>query len=87
VENADIQALRAGMELTLKELLKVAEGNGLKPLNPFGAVFNPEQHQAVNVVNDSQRAPNTVVAVFQKGYMLNERLLRPALVTVAKSSS
>ncbi len=85
VENADISTLRAGMDLTLKELFKVAEANGLKPLNPLGAVFNPEQHQAVNVVHDSQRLPNTVVAVFQKGYMLNERLLRPALVTVAKA--
>ena len=85
VENADIATLREGMDLTLKALLKVAETNGLKPLNPVGEIFNPELHQAVSTVNAPHQAPNTVVAVFQKGYVLNERLLRPALVTVAKA--
>jgi len=50
-----------------------------------GETFNPELHQAVSTVNAPHQAPNTVVAVFQKGYVLNERLLRPALVTVAKA--
>ena len=86
VENADTAALREGMDLTLKALLKVAESNGLKPLDPVGEVFNPELHQAVSAVDAPGRAPNTVVAVFQKGYVLNERLLRPALVTVAKAA-
>lgn len=86
VENADVAALRAGMDLTLKALLKVAETNGLKPLDPVGQVFNPELHQAVSTVDAPQQVPNTVVAVFQKGYVLNERLLRPALVTVAQAA-
>ncbi len=85
IETADAKALREGMELTLKALLKVAEGNGLKAVDPVGQPFNPEQHQAVSMVEAPGAAPNTVVAVIQKGYVLNERLLRPALVTVAKA--
>jgi molecular chaperone GrpE len=83
-ENADVAALRGGMELTLKALLKVAEANGLKALDPLGETFNPELHQAMSMVDAAGAAPNSVVAVMQKGYLLNERLLRPALVAVAK---
>lgn len=86
IETADAKALREGMELTLKALIKVAEGNGLKAVDPAGEPFNPEQHQAVSMVDVAGVAPNTVVAVIQKGYVLNERLLRPALVTVSKAS-
>jgi molecular chaperone GrpE len=84
VETADVNSLRGGMELTLKALLKVAETNGLKAIDPVGQPFNPEQHQAVSMIDAAGAASNTVVAVVQKGYVLNERLLRPALVTVAK---
>jgi molecular chaperone GrpE len=84
VENADVIALREGMDLTLKALYKVIESNGLKPLNPLGELFNPEQHQAMSMVDGKGQPPNTVIAVFQKGYMLNDRLLRPAFVAVAK---
>ena len=87
VENADSGALREGMDLTLKALLKVAENNGLKPLEPLGLPFNPEQHQAMSMVDAPGQAPNTVVAVMQKGYVLNDRLLRPALVAIAKAPS
>lgn len=86
VETADVKSLRDGMDLTLKALLKVAENNGLKQVDPLGQPFNPELHQAVSMV-DAQAAPNTVVSVMQKGYVLNERLLRPALVMVAKPSA
>jgi len=86
IETADAKALREGMELTLKALIKVAESNGLKAVDPAGEPFNPEQHQAVSMVDVAGVAPNTVVAVIQKGYVLNERLLRPALVTVSKAS-
>jgi molecular chaperone GrpE len=86
IETADAKALREGMELTLKALLKVAESNGLKAVDPAGEPFNPEQHQAVSMVDVPGAAANTVVAVIQKGYVLNERLLRPALVTVSKAS-
>ena len=84
VETADVKALREGMDLTLKALLKVAENNGLKQIDPLGQPFDPELHQAVSMVDAPQAAANTVVSVMQKGYVLNERLLRPALVMVAK---
>jgi len=81
---ADAGALREGMDLTLKALLKVGEGNGLKALDPVGEPFNPELHQAMTLVASRGRAPNTVVSVMQKGYVLNDRLLRPALVAISK---
>ena len=84
-QTADAAGLREGMELTLRALLKVADANGLKPVDPVGQPFNPEQHQAVSLVEAPGSAPDTVVATIQKGYVLNDRLLRPALVTVAKS--
>ncbi|KRG61819.1 heat shock protein GrpE [Stenotrophomonas humi] len=76
--------LREGMELTYKQLLKVAADNGLVLLNPMGEAFNPEHHQAISQVDANGAAPGSVVQVFQKGYLLNERLLRPALVVVAR---
>ncbi|WP_269791685.1 nucleotide exchange factor GrpE [Stenotrophomonas sp. Iso1] len=76
--------LREGMELTYKQLLKVAADNGLVLLNPVGEAFNPEHHQAISQVDANGAAPGSVVQVFQKGYLLNERLLRPALVVVAR---
>ncbi len=86
VDTNDVAALRSGMDLTLKALLKVAENNGLKQVDPLGQPFDPELHQAVSVVDAPQVAPNSVVAVMQKGYVLNDRLLRPALVSVVKAS-
>ncbi|MGA9335780.1 MAG: nucleotide exchange factor GrpE [Rudaea sp.] len=85
VESADVGALREGMDLTLKALLKVAENNGLKQVDPMGEPFDPELHQAMSMVDAPQAKPNSVVAVMQKGYVLNERLLRPALVAIAKT--
>jgi molecular chaperone GrpE len=83
-DTADAGALREGMDLTLKALLKVGEGNGLKALDPVGQPFNPELHQAMTLVDASGRPPNMVVSVMQKGYVLNERLLRPALVAISR---
>ena len=74
--------LREGMELTLRQLLKVAGDNGLAPVDPVGQPFNPDQHQAMSMVDSADHAPGHVVQVFQKGWLLNDRLLRPALVTV-----
>ena len=76
--------LREGMELTLRQLLKVAADNGLMAVNPVGQPFNPEHHQAMSMVDSAEHAPGHVVQVYQKGWLLNERLLRPALVVVAK---
>lgn len=76
--------LRDGLELTYKQLLKVAADNGLTLLDPTGQPFNPEHHQAISQAEADGVAPGHVIQVFQKGYLLNERLLRPALVVVAK---
>jgi molecular chaperone GrpE len=83
-DTADAVALREGMDLTLKALLKVGESNGLKPVDPMGQPFNPELHQAMTMVEGPGAAANTVVSVMQKGYLLNDRLLRPALVAISK---
>ena len=78
--------VREGLELTLRQLLKVASDNGMTVVDPMGHVFNPEHHQAIAVLPAGERhEPDTVTQVHQKGYLLNERLLRPALVIVAKS--
>ncbi len=77
-------AVAEGLKLTQRELLKVAESNGLKQLNPAGEAFNPEHHQAVSAQPSAEHAAGTVLQVFQKGYLLNERLLRPAMVVVSQ---
>jgi molecular chaperone GrpE len=82
----DASALRDGMELTLRQLLKVASDNGLVAVDPTGQPFNPEHHQAMSMVDSADHAPGHVVQVYQKGWLLNERLLRPALVVVAKDA-
>ena len=81
---ADAGALRDGLELTYRQLLKVAGDNGLSVVDPTGASFNPEHHQAISQVDAGDAAPGSVVQVFQKGYLLNGRLLRPAMVVVAR---
>ena len=80
----DANVLRAGLDMTLKQLLKVANDNGLSVIDPIGQVFNPDQHQAISQAEQAGVAPGTVLQVFQKGYLLNDRLLRPALVVVAR---
>jgi molecular chaperone GrpE len=75
--------LKDGLELTLRQLLKVGEDNGLAQLDPEGQAFDPEWHQAISQLESPDAAPGTVLQVFQKGYALNDRLLRPALVVVA----
>ena len=77
--------LREGLELTLRQLHRIAENNGLVEVAPAaGDAFNPEHHQAMSMVEAEGVAPGAVAQTFQKGYVLNERLLRPALVVVAK---
>jgi len=78
------QHLREGMELTLRQLLKVATDNGLVAVDPAGQPFNPEHHQAMSMVDGGEHPPGHVVQVYQKGWLLNDRLLRPALVTVSR---
>lgn len=79
----DPEKLREGMELTLKMLSSVVEKFGIKAINPEGEKFNPELHQAMSVQEAPGAEPNTVVAVYQKGYLLNDRLIRPAMVAVS----
>jgi molecular chaperone GrpE len=85
VETADAAKLREGMELTLKQLGKVAADHGLEPVDPAGASFDPDQHQAISTVASEAHPDGTVVQVFQKGYRLNQRLVRPALVVVSRT--
>ena len=84
VEGGDLASMREGISLTLKSLLKVAENNGMSQVDPLGQPLDPERHHAVSMVEAPGKAPGTVISVLQKGYVLNDRLLRPALVAVAK---
>jgi molecular chaperone GrpE len=80
---ADAATLRSGVELTQKQLLAAFERSGMKVENPAaGDKFDPNQHQAIAMV-DADQPGNTVVNVLQKGYQLSDRVLRPAMVTVA----
>jgi molecular chaperone GrpE len=81
--NATPEALREGVELTLKQLEGAFEKAQIAEINPAGQPFDPHQHMAMTMVESAQ-PPNTVAQVFQKGYRLQDRVLRPALVAVAK---
>jgi len=74
-----------GMELTLKMFVDALQKVGVTQVDPMGEVFNPEFHQAMSMVENPDAEPNTVIAVMQKGYLLNDRLVRPAMVVVAKA--
>jgi molecular chaperone GrpE len=73
-----------GVELTERELMKILERNGVKKFSPQGEKFDPNLHQAMYEVPTSDQAPGHVAQVIQAGYMLGERVLRPALVAVSK---
>ncbi len=83
-EDANVEKLREGTELTLKMLANAMEKFGIKEVNPVGEPFDPEQHQAMTMQESEEHEPNTVIAVMQKGYLLNDRLIRPAMVVVCK---
>ncbi len=83
VETATVESFKSGMELTLKQLTSVFEKFNIKEISPVGEKFDAHKHQAIGMVESEQEA-NTVVSVMQKGYQLHERVLRPALVMVAK---
>ena len=82
-ENATMEVLKSGVELTLKQLATVFEKSNLRDINPVGEKFDPHRHQAISML-PSDKEPNTVINVLQKGYLLNDRVVRPALVTVAR---
>ena len=83
-EGADLDKLREGTELTLKLMTDTMAKFGVEALDPEGQPFNPEFHQAMTMAPRDDLAPNTVVTVIQKGYLLNGRLVRPALVIVSR---
>jgi len=85
-ENADIAGLKEGGELTLKMLASAMDKYNIKEINPLNELFNPEYHAAMSIQERADVAPNTVVTVVQKGYLLNERLIRPAMVIVSKAT-
>ncbi|HOW76950.1 MAG TPA: nucleotide exchange factor GrpE [Candidatus Competibacteraceae bacterium] len=81
----DIAQLREGVELTLKQLAAAMEKFGVREVNPLNAKFDPHLHEAMAMAPTDQAEPNTVIQVVQKGYILNERLIRPAKVIVAQA--
>jgi molecular chaperone GrpE len=89
MKESDHEALKdfyMGIELTLKSLLETLHKFGITPINPLGEKFDHEKHTAVTTREDSQAQPNSILEVIQKGYWFKDRLLRPALVVVAKGA-
>jgi molecular chaperone GrpE len=83
VQNTTVENFKSGMELTLKQLSSVFEKFNIVEINPLKEKFDAHKHQAIGMLESDQEA-NTVVSVMQKGYSLNDRVLRPAMVMVAK---
>ncbi len=86
ISEQTVESFKSGVELTLKQLVAAFEKNALLEVNPAGEKLDPHKHQAIGMV-DSEQDANTVVTVLQKGYTIADRLLRPALVMVAKPKS
>jgi len=86
-EAPDVMRLREGMELTLKQLNSALKKFSVRAVDPLGEKFNPDLHQAMAMQPSADVEPNTVVRVFQKGYLLHDRLLRPALVVIAQAAA
>ena len=85
VDNEDIKPITEGVELTLKSFFDALKKFSIEPVNPEGEPFDPQLHQAMSMVENGEVEPNTVIAVMQKGYTLNGRLVRPAMVMVSKA--
>ena len=84
-EDADIDKLREGTELTVKMLVSAFEKFGINPVHPIDEAFDPDFHQAMTMIEHPEKDPNTVIDVMQKGYTIKERLIRPAMVVVSKA--
>lgn len=84
--DVDAVKLREGTELTLKMMMSVLEKFAIEEIDPIGKAFDPNLHQAMTIQESTEYLPNTVMSVMQKGYTLHDRLLRPAMVIVAKAS-
>jgi len=86
VEDASAESLREGMELTMNMLKKMMEKLGIEEVDPLNEKFDANKHQAMSMQPSADVEPNTVIAVMQKGYLLNDRLIRPAMVMVSKAA-
>ncbi len=84
-KNASIELTLEGLGITLELFETVLKNYGVQAICPLGELFNPEHHEAMSVLNHSEMPPNTVIEVHQKGYLLHDRVIRPARVTVSKS--
>ncbi len=84
-DSADVIKLKEGSELTLKMLTQALTKFGVCEVNPVGEKFNPDLHEAMAMQPSADAEPNTVLQVVQKGYQLNDRLIRPAMVVVARA--
>ncbi len=84
--NEALVAAMEGVSITQKSFMSTVEKFGIKVVDPEGQPFNPEEHQAMTMQESADVAPNTVIAVMQKGYLINGRLLRPAMVVVSRAT-
>ena len=83
-DNASLKTIVEGAQLTMDMFIQVLEKHGLQQIDPVGEKFDPEQHQAISMIEAEDAESNTVISVMQKGFILNDRLVRPAMVVVAK---
>lgn len=86
-DNIDLGAVVEGVELTLKSLLDALQRHQVEQVDPEGEPFDPQLHQAMTAIENRDLEPNTVINVFQRGYTLHGRLVRPAMVVVSKAPS
>ena len=86
-ESAHEKAMREGLELTMKLFLDALQKFDVAQIDPVGEVFDPQQHEAMTIQEVPGSAPNTIIKVFQKGYKLSDRVIRPARVIVSKTGS
>jgi len=83
-DNATLDSIREGSELTMSMFIQVLQKNGLEAVDPMGEKFDPEKHQAISMIEVEGAESGSVVEVVQEGFLLNDRLIRPAMVVVAK---
>ena len=83
-DNASLASIREGLDLTMNMFVQVLQRSGLEQINPLGEKFDPERHQAISMIDVEGAESNSIVEVMQSGFLLNERLIRPAMVVVAR---
>ena len=83
-DNASLESIREGLDLTVNMFVQVLQRSGLEQIDPLGEKFDPERHQAISMIDVEDAESNSIVEVMQKGFLLNERLIRPAMVVVAR---